>query len=303
MSYDTAGDPITGLKWTHRTTEKLSEELKNAGILVCSRTVARLLEKMKFALRVNHKKKSTISKPQRNEQFEYIGQKRQAFEGQGRPVVSVDSKKKEMIGEFKNPGRVWTQTAIAVNDHDFLRDAKGIALPRGLYDTTANRGHVCVGISHDTPAFAVDALVEWWKDEGRQRYPKAGHLLLLADSGGSNAARSRVWKVRLQTEFCNPYRLTVTVCHYPPGASKWDPIEHRLFSEISKNWAGQPLNSYETALNYIRTTKTKTGLVVNAKILKGHYPTGMRASDEEMTNINLRRHDVLPDWNYTIAPN
>ncbi len=303
MGNDTAGDPISGLRWTHKTTEKVSASLREMGIPICPKTVARLLQKMDYALRVNHKKRSTVPCRQRNQQFEYIRTQRQTFRSQGWPIVSVDTKKKEMIGCFKNPGETWQKAPIAVNDHDFKRDAKGVAIPRGTYDVTANRGSISVGISHDTPAFAVEATRRWWKDEGCRRYPNTRHLLLLADGGGSNASRSRVWKQRLQTELCNPYQLTVTVCHYPPGASKWNPIEHRLFSEISKNWAGQPLDSYETMLNYIQTTRTKTGLIVKAKLLEGDYPIGVSVSKEEMARINLRFHTVLPQWNYTIMPN
>ena len=292
-----------GLKWTHKTTDKISAELAKAGLLVGPRTVARLLAQMNYALRVNHKKRATIHNEHRDRQFQYIKATRAAFQDRRAPVVSVDSKKKEMVGNFKNPGAVWAKEATAVNDHDFMRDATGIALPRGTYDTTANRGHVCVGISHDTPEFAVDALVQWWKDQGRRRYPRADQLLILADGGGSNASRSRVWKHRLQTKFCSPFGIRVTVCHYPPGTSKWNPIEHRLFSEISKNWKGRPLDNYETIFNYIETTRTKTGLTTTAKLLKGTYPIGVRVSKQEMATIKLRRHEAFPDWNYTISPN
>jgi hypothetical protein len=303
MVNETAGDPITGLRWTHKTTTKVSAALQKMGIAVGPRTIARLLEKMNYALRVNHKKRSTVPCQQRNQQFEHIQAQRKTFQRQGWPILSVDTKKKEMIGCFKNPGKTWQKDPILVNDHDFKCNATGIAIPRGAYDVLANRGFVSVGVSHDTPVFAVEAIRQWWKEEGRRRYPQSRHLLLLADSGGSNAARSRVWKHRLQTELCNPCRLTVTVCHYPPGTSKWNPIEHRLFSEISKNWAGRPLQSYETMLNYLRTTKTKTGLSVRAACLDGHYPIGMRISKEEMGKLNLRFHTGLPQWNYTISPN
>ncbi len=257
---------------------------------------------MDYALRVNHKKKTTVSSEHRNEQFEYLQAMRQTFQGRQWPVISVDTKKKEMIGNFKSVGAAWSQEPRLVNDHDFQRDAQGIAIPRGTYDPAANRGHVCVGRSHDTSAFAVDALGCWWQGEGQRRYPEASQLLVLADSGGSNNCRHWGWKANLQRKLCDRLGLTVTVCHYPPGSSKWNPIEHRLFSAISKNWAGRPLDSYETVLNHLRTTKTKTGLVVTACLMEGTYPLKLKVSKEIMAGLNLRPHDVLPQWNYTISP-
>jgi hypothetical protein len=302
MAHDTAGDPITGLKWTHRTTEKLSAALISGGIEVSARTVARLLQAMDFSLRVNHKKKSTVANACRNEQFEYIHAQRQKFQGRRLPIISVDTKKKEMLGNFKSVGAAWSKQPHLANDHDFKRDSKGTVIPRGTYDPVANRGHVCVGRSHDTHAFAVDALVCWWHGEGRRRYPDASRLLVLADSGGSNNCRHWGWKYNLQKKLCDRFGLKVTVCHYPPGSSKWNPIEHRLFSQISKNWAGRPLDSYETVLNHIRTTKTKTGLVVTACLMEGDYPLKIKTSKEAIAALNLRSHDVLPQWNYTISP-
>lgn len=302
MAPDTAGDPITGLKWTHRTTGKISEQLRRVGIDVSPRTVARLLKKMDFALRVNHKKRSTVASERRNEQFEYIKAMRQKFQGKQRPIISVDTKKKEMLGNFKSVGAAWSKEPALVNDHDFKRDSKGSAIPRGAYDPVANRGHVCVGLSHDTSAFAVDALACWWQREGRRRYSDASQLLVLADSGGSNNCRHWGWKYNLQTKLCDRFGLTVTVCHYPPGTSKWNPIEHRLFSQISKNWAGCPLDSYETVLNHIRTTKTKTGLAVTACLMEGNYPIKIKTTKEAIAALNLRPHDALPQWNYTISP-
>ncbi len=302
MAPDTAGDPITGLKWTHKTTGKISRRLRRAGICVSARTVARLLQELDYSLRVNRKMIATVSSPDRNRQFEYIGKKRRAFRKEGLPIVSVDTKKKEMLGVFKNNGRIWADGPIRVNDHDFRRDAVGMAIPYGVFDPQANRGHIFVGASHDTSQFAVDALARWWKRDGRRTYPDAQRLLVLADCGGSNGPRIRFWKYALQKGFVDVFRLSVTVCHYPPGASKWNPIEHRLFSEVSKNWAGQPLDSRETMLNYIRTTKTSTGLTVKATLLEGEYPTGVKISDSQMENVRLRRHRVLPAWNYTIHP-
>jgi len=304
LAPDTAGDPMTEQKWTHRTTEKISGQLKQVGIDVSPRTVARLLKKIGYALRVNHKKKSTVKSAHRNQQFEYIKTMRQTFQAAQLPAISVDTKKKEMLGNFKNPGAAWSKEPVQVNDHDFKRDSTGSAIPRGTYDPVANRGHVCVGSSHDTSAFAVDSLVCWWRHEGRRRYRDARQLLILADSGGSNNCRHWGWKHNLQTKLCDQFGLTVTVCHYPPGSSKWNPIEHRLFSEITKNWRGHPLDSYETVLNHLRTTKTKTGLAVTACLLEGSYPLKLKVSKEAKAALNIQRPTgVMPQWNYVISPN
>ena len=264
--------------------------------------MARLLQGMDFSLRVNHKKKSTVASVCRNEQFEYIQLMRATFQGKRLPMISVDTKKKEMVGNFKNAGAAWSQEPAAVNDHDFKRDSKGVAIPRGTYDLAANRGHVCIGVSHDTSAFAVDSIVRWWTDDGRRRYGHANRVLILADSGGSNNCRHWGWKHNLQTKLCDRFALAATVCHYPPGSSKWNPIEHRLFSQISRNWAGRPLDSYETILNHIRTTKTKTGLAVKACLLEGNYPLKIKTSKETIAGLSLRPHEVFPQWNYTISP-
>ena len=275
--------------------------MRKAGITVCPKTVGRLLRGLKFSLRVNHKKVAGNANPFRNQQFEHINRTRKRFERQGWPAISIDTKKRELVGRFKNAGATWERTPVLVKDHDFRTDAKGIAIPWGLYDTQANRGQVFVGTSHDTPAFSVTALARWWSGAGRRRYSEAVRLLILADCGGSNGARTRLWKYELQTRFCDRFGLTVTVCHYPPGTSKWNPIEHRLFSEISKNWAGQPIESYETILNFLRTTKTAAGLGVNATLLGGDYPTGIKVSQAQMNRVNMRQHKVLPMWNYTLV--
>ena len=244
MRHDTAGDPITGLKWTRRTTAKVAAELQSAGIGVSDRTVARLLKKMGFSLRVNHKKLSGASPDERDAQFRRIAALRERFAAQGLPLISVDTKKKELVGRFKNGGVSWQAQPLLVKDHDFRSEASGIAIPYGLYDPQANRGTVFVGTTCDTPDFAVDCLDKWWRTEGNQRYGGAGHLAILADGGGSNSSASRAWKYGLQTRVCNPHGLCVSVAHYPPGTSKWNPIEHRLFSEVSKNWAGRPTGEY-----------------------------------------------------------
>ncbi len=307
MKHDTAGDPMTGLKWTRKTTQKLADELARHGILVSAKTVGRLLKGMRFSLRVNRKTiESGIKNPpapkDRDRQFRYISQMREAFANACDPTISVDSKKRELVGNFKNGGNSWEREALPVKDHDFPSDAEGVAVLYGIYSTQSNRGNIYVGTSHDTPAFAVRCIAEWWKRTGSKCWPNASRLLISADCGGSNSSRSRVWKYRLQNELCNPFNILVTICHYPPGSSKWNPIEHRLFAEISKNWAGQPLISYEKIMNYIRTTKTKTGLRVGARLIRKHYRTGERISDKDMKQISIQEHDIFPKWNYTISP-
>lgn len=300
----TAGDPVTGLKWTRKTTRKVSDELRKLDIHVGPRTVARLLTNLEYRLRVNHKKLSRGSariRSERDQQFRYIEKVRQSFAKRGLPIISVDTKKKELIGCFKNPGAVWAKVGTPVNDHDFRSDASHITSPYGIFDPVANRGHVFVGTSHDTPAFATDCVSRWWKTDGREHYPKADELLILADTGGSNGSRCRAWKHGLLTRLCVPYGLDVTVCHYPPGASKWNPIEHRLFSQISKNWAGEPLVTLEKMLKFLRTTKTQTGLGVRATLMKGHYPKAIKPTAAQMAGLPLLPHDILPEWNYTIA--
>lgn len=302
MIEDTAGDPITGLKWTRKTTWKIARQLKSAGIDVSRNVVGRLLKDLGYSLRVNHKKIAKCSSPDRDRQFRYINALRKAFEADGLPIISVDTKKKEIVGNFKNAGAVWAKTPTLVNDHDFRSNAIGMAVPYGILDLVENRGHVFVGMSHDTPAFAVDAIVQWWLHDGRRRYPRADRLLVLADSGGSNGARVHAWKRDLQVKFCDRFGIAVTLAHFPSGTSKWNPIEHRLFSEISKNWAGRPLENYNVMLNYIRTTTTKTGLRVKATLVRREYEVGVKVPDREMAALNIRAHRVLPKWNYTLQP-
>ena len=302
MKYETAGDPVSGLRWTRKTTEKIADELLALNIRVSRKTVAKLLKQMNFSLRTNKKKISNGSPPDRDAQFVNIAELRERFGRRGNPILSVDTKKKELVGRFKNPGRAWARQSDAVNDHDFRSMAKGIAIPYGIYDLQANRGTVYVGTSYDTPQFAVECIEKWWRTEGQKRYPGRRHLLVLADTGGSNGANCRAWKYGIKDKLCNAHGLVVTVAHYPSGASKWNPIEHRLFSEISKNWAGRPLDSYKTILNYIRTTKTKTGLKVNACLVKKHYAKGIKILDAEMEELNINRPTSLTKWNYTLRP-
>jgi Rhodopirellula transposase DDE domain len=302
MEHDTAGDPVSGVKWTRRTTEKIAQELATLGIEVCANTVAGLLKQLGFRLRVNHKKLTKKHDPTRDAQFAYIAAQREHFVAQGWPVVSVDAKHRELIGNFANRGVAWSTEPRAVNTYDFPSEADGVAIPYGVYDVGANLGSVFVGTSHNTAAFAVDSLAKWWVYDGRRRYPEAAHLLVLADGGSSNGAKVRAWKHTLQERLCDRHGISVTVCHYPTGASKYNPVEHRLFSEISKNWAGRPLESYETVLNYISTTTTTTGLRVKAYLVTTDYPTGVRTSDEEMAALCISPHDTQPARNYTISP-
>lgn len=306
MEYETAGDPMTGMKWTRKATEKVAAELlRSFGIGVGAKTVARLLKKIKFSLRVNHKKvsNSNVSRVDRNQQFSNIADLRESCAKNGNPMISVDSKKKEKIGRFKNAGRAWGQTARKVNDHDFPSLAIGKATPNGLYDMLANRASMFVGTSYDTPAFAVENIERWWRYDGKKGYPHKTHLTILADAGGSNGCRTRAWKYHLQHKLCNRHGLSVTVAHYPPGCSKWNPIERQVFARISKNWEGVPLETYETALNYIRTTTTKTGLRVKAYLIEKKYGKGEKISDQLMSELSIVTNGILPQWNYTIHPN
>lgn len=302
MKHDSAGDPMGGLRWTHRTTEKISQELRSLKIEVSPRTVSRLLRQMGFSLRVNHKKICRVTPAERDAQFSLIADLREHHAAQGSPVISVDTKKKEKVGNFKNAGVAWSRKPVPVNDHDFLSDAIGKAIPYGIYDIQANRGALFVGTSYDTPAFAVNCISRWWRVEGQGRYPNTDEILILADGGGSNGYRSRAWKWNLQHELCDRQGLTVTVAHYPPGASKWNPIEHRLFSEISKNWAACPLDSYDTILRHARTTRTRAGLRVRAQLVRRNFPTGVKISDAEMKALALAPNETLPAWNYTLTP-
>jgi hypothetical protein len=305
MRHETAGDPISGLKWTHKTTEKIAAELESIGIGISPRTVARLLRQMGFSLRVNHKKLArvcAISPQERDAQFEHIAERRASFAQQRLPVISVDAKKKELIGQFKNSGATWEQEPIPVKDHDFPSEAVGKAVPYGIYDIQCNRGFVVLGTSRETADFAVDAIEMWWREEGRHSYPDASELAILADCGGANGPTNRAWKLALHQRLATRHGLTVTIAHYPPGTSKWNLIEHRLFSQISKNWAGRPLDSYETTLNYIQTTSTKSGLTVAARLLDRNYEKGKTIPPNVINGLPITRQELLPKWNYTISP-
>ena len=303
MEAVTAGDPMGDEKWVRVSLRQLSAQLGEAGHPVSPPTVRRLLDTQGFRLHANTKQlEAGSTHPDRDTQFQFIARHRQEFCAAGWPIISVDAKKKELIGCFKNAGRVWGTAAEAVNAHDFRQDAAGRAVPYGIYDLTHNRGTVYVGQSADTPRFAVDLIARWWVEEGREAFAGMSDLLILADGGGSNSARSRVWKRQLQDVLCDEHGLTVTVCHYPTGCSKWNPIEHRLFGPISMNWAGHPLTTWETMLGYLNGTTTETGLTVRAALHADVYQTGERVSNAEMAMLNLDRHPVCPTWNYTLRP-
>ena len=290
-------------KWVRSSLRQLSARLAAIGHGISPPTVGRLLRRLGYALRVNAKKQeASAAHPERNCQFEYIQAQKQRFEAANCPIISVDTKKKELIGNFKNAGQAWKLQPEAVNVHDFPQDAVGKAVPYGIYDLKQNRGTVYVGSSADTPEFAVAALARWWEEEGQVAYPQAQQILILADSGGSNGCRLRLWKQQLQEHFADRYGVSVVVCHYPTGCSKWNPIEHRLFSQLSQNWAGIPLRSFETLLNYIRGTTTQTGLTVRASLLEGEYAKGLKVSDEQMQQLNIEHAQVCSLWNYTLRP-
>ncbi|HEV3258978.1 MAG TPA: ISAzo13 family transposase [Gemmataceae bacterium] len=299
---ETAGDPMCEKKWVRVTQARLSQQLKDKGYQATDKTVARLLKDMGFSLKVNRRRQIKSRCPERDEQFRYIALQKHTFLAGGLPVISVDTKKKELIGPFRNSGRVWCREAEEVDEHDFPSAAECRAVPFGVYDLGRNAGYIVVGVSNNTPKFAVNVISRWWQEVGQLSYPGIRQLLILADCGGANGCSSRAWKLNLQQELCDRLGLTVTVCHYPTGCSKWNPIERRLFSQISTNWAGKPLKSLGIMLGYIRGTTTKAGLTVKAYLDEATYPKGQKVSKEEMNRLDLRRHDVCPKWNYTLNP-
>jgi len=293
---------MSARKWLNCRLADLGQRLAKAGHGVSLPVISRLLKKHQYSLKANRKEVEGSQHPDRNQQFEHIQEQRQAHQAQEQPTISVDTKKKELVGNFKNPGQIWCQTPEQVKVHDFPSQALGRAVPYGIYDQRHQRGSVYVGQSADTPAFAVDNIAHWCRTELPQHFPNATHLFIEADGGGSNGYRSRVWKRDLQTKVADALGLTVTVCHYPTGTSKWNPIEHQLFSEISKTWAGCPLRSFETVVEYIGQTTTQTGLTVEARLVTETYATGVKVPDGEMEGLSLQPHDVCPQWNYTISP-
>jgi hypothetical protein len=297
----TAGDPIRGLKWTRKTSRKLSRALQRRGYPVGADTVRRLLHQQGYVLRANRKRLNKRHDPDRDRQMRYVARKRHAFRQAGWPVISVDGKQRELIGNFKNPGQTWRRRALEVWESDYPDDAEGVAIPYGIYDVGRNVGFVVVGTAHQTPEFAGMAIRRWWLKEGRQVYSHSPKILIEADGGGANGYRCWRWKWSLQ-QLADEFDLTITVTHLPTSASKWNPIEHRLFCHIERNWAGQPLVSYETMLKFIRTTHTETGLHCRAYLDPTAYKTGLKITAKQKTQITLKPHRVLPHWNYTIAP-
>jgi len=298
----TAGDPMSTRKWLNCRLQDLQDKLVALGHQVSLPVISRLLKLRNYRLRVNRKTVEGKPHPERNQQFEYIRAERAWHEKAAQPCLSIDTKKKELVGNFKNAGQIWCQQALHVNSHDFPQDAQGRAVPYGIYDVHHNAATIYVGHSADTPMFAVDNLAHWCQHELPQRFPTATHLLLEADGGGSNASRSRVFKQQLQALIADVFRLTVTVCHYPPGTSKWNPIEHRVFSEISKTWQGCPLRSFDVLLDLLRQTKTHSGLTVQAHRVTQLYKTGVKVADTVFDALNIQLHEVCPQWNYTLYP-
>lgn len=299
----TRGEPTSPLLWTSKSTRNLAEELQKLGHEISYRTVARMLGELGFSLQANRKTREGKQHPDRDAQFQYINKKVRSFQRRGQPVISVDAKKRELVGDFKNGGREWRPKGEPekVRTHDFRDKELGVAIPYGVYDQTQNNGWVSVGIDRNTAEFAAESIRRWWRHMGSKTYPQATELLVTADAGGSNGIRCRLWKACLQ-ELADELNLKITVCHFPPGTSKWNKIEHRMFCHITQNWRGQPLISHAMIVNLIGNTTTRTGLTIRAKLDKRNYETGIKVSDETMAQLNITKHKFHGDWNYTIAP-
>jgi hypothetical protein len=300
---DSRGDPMSPLRWTCKSTGQLALALTRGGHPVSAETVGKLLRESGYSLQANVKTTEGSQHPDRDAQFRYLNEQARQFRDAGLPVISVDAKKKELIGEFKNVGREWEPKGVPVpvRVHDFLIPELGKAIPYGIYDLERNVGWVNVGQDHDTATFAVESLRRWWHGDGALAYPDAGKLLVCCDGGGSNGYRLRLWKYEL-SRFASDSGLAVTVCHLPPGTSKWNKIEHRLFSHVSMNWRGRPLTSHEVVVNLIAATTTKAGLKVHAEHDAGTYPAGTTVADAELAAIDMRPHEFHGEWNYTITP-
>ena len=300
----TRGDPESPLRWTCKSTHSLSAELfAQHAIRISDKTVAKLLRKHGYSLQAPKKSVEGKQHPDRNAQFEHLNAKAQDCLARGIPVISVDTKKKELVGNFKNEGREWQPQGAPelVDVHDFPSDAVGKAIPYGVYDVAADDGFVSVGVDHDTPVFAVTSIESWWKQVGSRRYPEARELFITADAGGSNSYRSHMWKRELQ-RLADKLNLSIHVSHFPPGTSKWNKIEHRLFSFISINWRGRPIRTFETIINLIGNTTNRGGLIVRARLDRRNYPTGMKVSKKELRELKIERDDFHGDWNYVIRP-
>lgn len=299
----TRGDPMSPLLWTCLSTSNLAEALTQQGHPVSPRTVGRLLNADGYSLQSNRKTKEGMAHPDRNDQFEHINATVKRFQRKGQPVISVDTKKKELIGEFRNSGREWRPKGDpeSVLVYDFIDKKLGKVIPYGVFDISENKGWVSVGIDHDTAHFAAEAIRRWWKKMGIKRYRTAKELLITADGGGSNGSRSRLWKVALQ-ELATQLGMPIHVCHFPPGTSKWNKIEHRMFSHITQNWRGRPLISHEVVIQLIANTTTATGLRIRAELDDGFYETGIKVSDEELAALRIKRAKFHGDWNYALLP-
>ncbi len=299
----TRGHPETPLRWTCKSVRQLAAELQRMGHRTSHRMVAELLHQMDYSLQANRKTLEGSSHPDRDAQFHHISDKIREFQADRQPVISVDTKKKELVGDFKNNGRELRPKSDPekVRVHDFVIPELGRAAPYGVYDVTQNAGWVSVGVDHDTAAFAAQSIRRWWESMGSEAYPKAARLLITADSGGSNGARVRLWKLELQ-KLADEIGLEISICHLPPGTSKWNKIEHRLFSFISQNWRGKPLVSHQVIVNLIAATRTKTGLRVRAEVDPGKYPKGVKVSDKELASIRIERDKFHGEWNYAILP-
>jgi hypothetical protein len=299
----TRGDPESPLRWTCKSIRRLAEELTWQRHPVGANTVAALLRQAGYSLQANRKRREGASHPDRNAQFEHINAQVRRFQDRDQPAISVDTKKKELIGDFKNAGREWRPRGQPeeVRVHDFLDPTRGKAIPYGVYDMVNNQGWVSVGIDHDTAEFAVNSIRRWWTQMGRRRFPRASELLITADGGGSNSPRSRLWKTSLQA-LANELGLRLQVCHFPPGTSKWNRIEHRLFSFITQNWRGKPLVSHQTVVSLIAGTTTKAGLIVKAALDTKRYNTSVKVTDEQLEQLRLTPHAFHGDWNYTLTP-
>jgi len=302
LEENTAGDPMSKLKWTNKSTYTIAKELTSKGKPISEVTTGRIIKQLGYSLQANIKSKESGSSEERDSQFRYINKQVNIFAKKNMPVISVDTKKKELVGNFKNNGRKWMKKGKAeiVNVYDFEYLAKGKAIPYGIYEVLKNNGFINVGISHDTSEFAVESIRQWWKNIGKKNYLNTNELLICADGGGSNASRSKLWKFYLQ-KFANKTGLKITVCHFPPGTSKWNKIEHKMFSFISMNWRGKPLINYEMIINLIEGTKTNKGLKIKAKIDKKIYELGKKILEEEFNKINIKEHQINSKWNYTIG--
>ena len=299
----TRGDPMSLLRWTCKSAAKLAAALQTQGHVVSERTVNRLLHDLGYSLQANRKTLEGRAHPDRDAQFQYINRRAKAFQGQGQPVVSVDTKKKELVGQFRQSGREWHPQGQPeeVQVHDFPNEALGKVIPSGVYDEATNSGWVSVGIDHDTAAFAVETVRRWWRYMGSKVYPRAKRLLITADGGGSNGSRCRLWKVELQ-QLADEIGLHISVCHCPPGMSKWNKIEHRMFCHITENWRGRPLVSREVVVNLIGHTTTKTGLAIRSELDENRYPTGREVTAQQMESLAIKQDKFHGEWNYTIQP-